>query len=153
MPMRTQRGSRGIATLMPNHGSLWGLVFNIANRPFYFRERAQVGLPVVVEAGWVKGSIRTGLVMRSHAVSEVRDPDRPARSELLYRPTCCRSPLFCANATRPMWRRTDSWQLVHAAYMEWRNINVRGLHTEQGLYNSISLTNCRKSTIWKYWSF
>ena len=145
MPIRRQRGSRGIATLMPNHGTLWALVFNIANRPFYFRERAQVGLPVVEEAGWVKGSIRTGLVMRrSHAVSEVRVPDRPARTELLYRPTCFRSSLFCANATRPVWRRSDSWQLVHAAYVEWRNINLRRLHTEQDLYISISVTNCRK---------
>lgn len=62
MPIRAQRGSRGIATLMPNLGAMWGWVVNTA-----FRERAQVDLPVVEEVG----SIRTGMVKRSHARSEL----------------------------------------------------------------------------------
>jgi len=37
-----------------------------------------------------------------------------------------------------------AYSLVHAAYMEWPNLNVCRLRTEQDLYVIISLINLKK---------
>ena len=58
-----------------------GLVVNATPRPLYPRERDAV--PIVQEAGWVPGPVWMGA--ESLAAKEIRSPDRPARSEALYR--------------------------------------------------------------------
>jgi hypothetical protein len=50
-------------------------------RPLYPRERDPV--PIVQEAGWVPGPVWTAA--ENLAPTGIRSPDRPARSESLYR--------------------------------------------------------------------
>jgi len=73
-------GSRGIALLFlcPRHHIRW--VVKATPWPFYPRERDPV--PIVREAVWAPGSVRTGAEIL--APSGIRSPDRPPRSELLY---------------------------------------------------------------------
>ena len=56
-----------------NLGVRWGLVVNATPRPLYPRERDPV--PIVQEARWAKNL----------APTQIRSPDRPARTESLYR--------------------------------------------------------------------
>ena len=58
-----------------------GWKVNATRRPFYSRERNPV--PIVQEAGWAPGPVGTGA--ENLAPTGVRSPDRPARSESLYR--------------------------------------------------------------------
>jgi hypothetical protein len=50
-------------------------------RPLYHRERDPV--PIVQEAGWAPGPVWTAA--ENLAATGMRSPDRPARSESLYR--------------------------------------------------------------------
>ena len=58
--------------------------------PLYPRERDAV--PIVQEAGWAPGPVWTGA--ESLVPTGIRSPDRPARSELLYRLSYPGSPLM-----------------------------------------------------------
>jgi hypothetical protein len=58
-----------------------GWVVNATPRPFYPREREPV--PIVQEAGWASEPVWTGA--ENLASTGTRSPDRPARSESLYR--------------------------------------------------------------------
>ena len=58
-----------------------GWVVNATARPLFTRERDLV--PIVQEAGWTSGSVWTGA--ENLAPTGARSPDRPTRSELLYR--------------------------------------------------------------------
>jgi len=58
-----------------------GWVAKATPRPLYTRERDPV--PLVEEAGWALGPVWT--VAGNLAPSGIRSPDRPARSESLYR--------------------------------------------------------------------
>ena len=71
--MMAQTGRRGIALPFLNLGARWGWVINATPPPLYHRERDLVRLRVV----WTraKNLVPTG----------IRSPDRPARSESLYR--------------------------------------------------------------------
>ena len=53
---------------------------NATPRPLYPRERDPV--PIVQEAGWAPGPVRTGA--ENLSLTGIRSPDRPARSESLY---------------------------------------------------------------------
>jgi hypothetical protein len=58
-----------------------GWVVNTTPRPLYAQERGPV--PIVWEVGWVLGPVWTGA--ENLAPTGIRSPDRPARSESLYR--------------------------------------------------------------------
>jgi hypothetical protein len=56
-------------------------VINTTPRSFYLWKRD--GLPIVHDAGWAPESVWTGAQIIAPA--EIRSPERPARSESLYR--------------------------------------------------------------------
>ena len=71
--MKAQTGRRGIALPFFNLGTRCGWVVSVTPRPLYRRERDPVRLSVI----WTSAEnlVPTG----------IRSPDRPARSESLYR--------------------------------------------------------------------
>ena len=75
--MKAQRGSRGIALLFLDLG---GWRISTTPRPLYPRKDP---VPTVQEAGWAPGPVWTDA--ENLAPTGVRSPDRPARSESLYR--------------------------------------------------------------------
>ena len=77
--MKAQRGSKG-KPLIFNLGGRWGWMANAMPRPLEPPERDPV--PTAQEAGWDPGPVRTGAEYL--APTEIRSPDRPARSESLY---------------------------------------------------------------------
>jgi hypothetical protein len=75
------RRSRGVALLFHDHGtrSVWEV--SVTPRPLFTPRKDPV--PIVQEAGWDPGPVWTGA---ENLVSiEIRSPDRPARSQPLYR--------------------------------------------------------------------
>jgi hypothetical protein len=80
--MKAQRVSRGIALLFLNLGAIWGeCVFNSTPRLLHPRGRDLVH--TVPEAEWAPGPVWTGA--ENLAAAGIRSPDRPPRSESLYR--------------------------------------------------------------------
>ena len=75
------RGSRGIALLFLDHGTIRGRGVSFTPRPLFNPGKDPV--PIVQEAGWALGPIWTGA--ENLALTGIRSPDRPARSQLLYR--------------------------------------------------------------------
>ena len=61
--------------------ALDGVVVNAMLRQIYPRKRQPA--PIVEEAGWAQGPVWTGA--ENLALTGIRSPDRPARSESLYR--------------------------------------------------------------------
>ena len=74
-------GSRVIALLFLDHGSRrrWGV--SVTPRPLFTPGKNP--LPIVQEAGWAPGPIWAGT--ENLAATGIRFPDRPARSQSLYR--------------------------------------------------------------------
>jgi hypothetical protein len=64
-----------------NLGARWEWAVNVTPRPLYSRETNPV--PIVQEAGWTQN--RSGRVRKISPKTGIRFPDRPARSESLYR--------------------------------------------------------------------
>ena len=54
-----------------------------ASRPGRFLTPGKDPVPIVQEAGWVPGPVWTGA--ENHPLTRIRSPDRPARSQSLYR--------------------------------------------------------------------
>ena len=75
------RGSRGIALLFLDHGSRRGWGISVTPWPFFIPGKDLV--PIVQEAGWAPGPVWTGA--ENLASTGIRSPDRPARSQSLYR--------------------------------------------------------------------
>ena len=75
------RESRGIALLFHDHGTRRGWVVSVTPRPLFTPGKDPV--PTVQEAGWVPGPVWTGA--ENLAPTGIRSPDRPARSQSLYR--------------------------------------------------------------------
>ena len=75
------RGSRGIALLFHDHGTRRGWGISVKPRPFFTPGKDPV--PIVQEAGWAPGLVWTGA--ENLAPTGIRSPDRPARSQSLYR--------------------------------------------------------------------
>jgi hypothetical protein len=75
------RGSRGIVLPFHDHGSRRGRGVSVTPRPLFTPGKDPV--PLVPEAGWASGSVWTGA--ENLAPTGVRFPDRPARSQSLYR--------------------------------------------------------------------
>ena len=76
-----QRGSRGIALLIHNHGTRRGWGVSVTPRPLFTSGKDTV--PIIQEAGWAPGPVWTG--EENLAPTGIPSPDRPARSQSLYR--------------------------------------------------------------------
>ena len=79
-PGVTQRVGRGIALLFHDRGNRRGWVVSSTPRP-HFTPRKDL-VPILQEVGWAPGPVWTGGKSRPHRDSI---PDRPARSQSLYR--------------------------------------------------------------------
>ena len=75
------RGSRGIALLFLDHGTRKGWGVSVTPRPLFNPGKDPVRIEQ--EAGWAPGPVWTGA--ENLAPTEIRSPDRPARSQSLYR--------------------------------------------------------------------
>jgi len=75
------RGSRGTALLFHDHGTRRGWGVSFTPRPPFTPGKDPV--PIVQEAGWAPGPVWTGA--ENLAPTGIRSPDRPARSQSLYR--------------------------------------------------------------------
>ena len=79
-PGVAQGVGRGIALLFHDRGTRRGWVVSSTPRPHFTTGKPSV--PILQEAGWTPGPVRTGGKSRPHWNSI---PDRPARSQSLYR--------------------------------------------------------------------
>ena len=75
------RGSRGIALPFHDHGTRRGWGVSGTPRPLFTPGKDPV--PIVQEAGWAPGPVWT--CAENLPPSGIRSPDRPARSQSLYR--------------------------------------------------------------------
>ena len=75
------RGSRGIALPFLDHGTRRGWGISVTPRPLFTPGKDPV--PTVQEAGWAPRPVWTGA--ENLAPTAIRSPDRPARSQSLYR--------------------------------------------------------------------
>jgi len=75
------RRGRGMALLFLDHGTRRGWVVSVTSRPLFTPWKDPV--PIVQKAGWAPGPVWTGA--ENLAATEIRSPDRPARSQSLYR--------------------------------------------------------------------
>ena len=82
-PGVAQRVGRGIALLFHDRGTRRGWVVSSTPRPYFTPGKDPVA--IVQEAGWAPGPIWTGGKSRP---TGIRSPDRPARSQSLYRLSC-----------------------------------------------------------------
>jgi hypothetical protein len=75
------RGSRGIALPLRDHGTrrVWGV--SVTPQPLFTPGKDPI--PIVQEAGWAPGPVWTGA--ENLAPTGIRSPDRPVRSQSLYR--------------------------------------------------------------------
>ena len=74
------RGSRGIALLFLDHGTIRGWGVSVTPRPL---TPGKGPVPIVQEAGWALARVRTGA--ENLASTGIRSPDSPDRSQSLYR--------------------------------------------------------------------
>ena len=74
-------GSKGVALLFLDHGTRRGWGVSVTPRPLF--TPGKVLVPIVQEAGWAPGPVWTGA--ENLTPTRIRSPDRPARSQLLYR--------------------------------------------------------------------
>jgi len=79
-PGVAQRVRRGIALLYHDRGTRRGWVVSSTHRPHFTPGKDPV--PILQEAGWAPGPVWTGGKSRLHRDSI---PDRPGRSQSLYR--------------------------------------------------------------------
>ena len=75
------RGSRDIALTFHDHGTRMGWGVSVTPRSLFTPGKDPV--PIVQEAGWAPGPVWTGA--ENLAPTGIRSPDRPARSQSLYR--------------------------------------------------------------------
>ena len=75
------RGSRDIALLFLDHDTRRGWGVSVTPRPLFTPGKDPV--PIVHQAGWVPGPVWTGA--ENLSPTGVQSPDRPARSQSLYR--------------------------------------------------------------------
>jgi hypothetical protein len=78
------RGSRGTALLFHDHSTRRGWGVSVTPRPIFTTGKDPV--LIVQEAGWAPGPVWTGA--KNLAPTGIRSPDRPARSQSLYRLRC-----------------------------------------------------------------
>jgi hypothetical protein len=78
---RTAHRSSGIALLSHDHGTKRGWGVSVTPRPLFTPGKDPV--PIVQGTGWAPGPVWTGA--ESLAPTGIRSPDRPSRSQSLYR--------------------------------------------------------------------
>jgi len=106
------RRSRGIALLFLDHGTRRGWVVSVTSRPLFTPGKDPV--PIVQEAGWAPGPVWTGV--ENLALTWIRSPHRPARSQSLYQlrypahfPFMCRHFFFFGYGNiLNVWERSGS---------------------------------------------
>jgi hypothetical protein len=76
-----RRGGRGITLLFHDHGTIRGWGVSVTPRPLFTPGKDLV--PIVKKAAWAPGPVWTGA--ENLAPTGIRTPDRPARSQQLYR--------------------------------------------------------------------
>ena len=79
-PGVAQKVGRGIGLLFHDRGTRRGWVVSSTPRPHFTPGKDPV--PILQQAGWAPGPVWTGGISRPHRDSI---PDRPARSQSLYR--------------------------------------------------------------------
>ena len=103
------RGSRGIALLFHDHATRRGWGVSVTPRPLFTPGKDLVH--IVQEAGWVPGPVWTGA--ENLAPTGIRSPDRPARSQSLYR---LRYPAHIVQKAVAFKQNCDFWcAYVHSA--------------------------------------
>jgi len=75
------RGNRGIAVPFLDHGTRRGWGVSFTSRPLFTPVKDPV--PIIQEAGWAPGPVWTSA--ENLALTGIRTPGRPARSQSLYR--------------------------------------------------------------------
>jgi hypothetical protein len=90
------RGSRGIALLFHDNGIRRGWGVSVTPRPLFTPGKEPV--PIVQEAGWAPGPVCTSA--ENLAPTGIWSPDRPARSQSLYR--------LCYKCREPLWLKVSS---------------------------------------------
>ena len=111
----THRGSRGIALLFLDHGTRRGWGFSVTSGPIFTPKKDPV--PIVQEAGWSPGPVWTGA--ENLAPTGIRSPDRPARSQSLYR---LRYPAQLA--------QVKPWKYTSHCYLEGRICDCCGFSSQ-----------------------
>ena len=86
-----RKGSRGITLFFHDHGTRWGCGVSVTPRPLFTSGKEPV--PTVQEAGWAPAPVWTGA--ENLALTGIRSPDRPARSQSLYRQSYRGPHSFC----------------------------------------------------------
>jgi hypothetical protein len=76
-----RKGSRGLALLFLDHGTIRGWGVSVTHRPLFTPGKDPV--PIVQEAGWAPGPVRTRA--EDLVPTGIRSPDRPSRRQSLYR--------------------------------------------------------------------
>jgi hypothetical protein len=79
--LTAHKGSRGMAVPFLDHGTRRGLGVSITPRPLFNCGKDPV--PILQEAVWTPDLVWTGA--ENFAPAGIRSPDRPARSQSLYR--------------------------------------------------------------------
>ena len=90
-------------------------------------------IPILQEAGWTPGPVRTGA--KSLATNGIRSPDRPARSESLCRP----------NYPVPEWKRREKKMNVSLHKHVFQHMPQMASKTTE----SIGLTDTFKKSFWR----
>ena len=106
------RGSRGIALPFHDHGTRRGWGVSVMPRPIFTPGKDPV--PIVQEAGWAQATVWTGAVNLAH--TGIRSPDRPARSQSLYRLSY---PAHCEQHTYSLLKLKSVWK-VKKTQFKWK---------------------------------
>jgi len=99
------RRSTGIALLFLDHGTRRGWRANLTPRPLFTPGNDSV--PIAQEVGWAPGPVWTGA--ENLASTGIRSPDRPPRSQSLYR-LCY--PAHKPHIVFPDKRRWRAWTIA-----------------------------------------
>ena len=121
------RGSRDIALLLHDHGTRRGWGVSVTPWPLFTPGKEPV--PIVQDAGWAPGPVWTGAEIL--APTGTRSPDRPTRSQSLYR---LRYPAHKLDYTVPRINR-----------LSYRTIQMRSQITIFKWHMSAHLWNYRPS--------
>jgi len=110
------RGSRGLALLFLDHGtrSVWGV--SVTPWPLFAPWKDPI--PILQEGGWAPGSLWTGA--ENLALTGIRSPDHPARSQSLYRLR------YRAHKNNKHWTEMCLWRI----YFAGNNSKYFGVHVK-----------------------
>ena len=137
------RGCRGIALPFHNHGTRRGWGVSVTPRPLF--TPVKDSLPTVQEAGWAQDRARQ--VRKISPPTGIRSPDRPARSQSLYRlnyPAHTHTPLYILTLYR---RSADRFIERPSPY---RAVNTFHLgHKNQSVYAVSGTSRCLFSDKYK----